>query len=587
MKLAWNSLSVALGILLSAPTSMVLAEPTPVSESASPIFENSELNSISSTDTLVIPEITPVLPEPTSTYNASTLVIPEITPVISSTPTVEETQPTAQPDATNQTTITPNSESGEATETPTADESQSNPEELAKLQKLREADQLYLGGQFAAAQELYRQVKDPFFSTAASLERVEPITDPEMLSPAGRVYWRMGIAGLEQNLETKIFVPLQLLVENNPEFIPGHLKYAQALQAYNRSAEALEVLERATTLYPDQPDLLRAKIGALQESKQWLEASLAARQFALLNPHRPEAEQFALIADENLERYQSNLREQLTGNTIANIITGALGVAFTGNVFAPISAIQTTTLMLRGESAVGERVANQAKEQLELIEDEQVLNYVREIGNRLATVAGRKDFNYEFYVVKDNRLNAFALPGGKVFINAGAIAHSNSEAELAGLIAHELSHTVLSHGFQLVTEGNFVASLLQYIPYGGTVTDLAVLNYSRDMERQADILGTRLLTSTGYAADGLRNLMVTMENEEQDRPIFSWLSSHPGANERVGYLETLIQRNGYNRYAYEGVERHSQVKARVKQLLGEGDKSKERRILSEPNNSEQ
>jgi predicted Zn-dependent protease len=67
------------------------------------------------------------------------------------------------------------------------------------------------------------------------------------------------------------------------------------------------------------------------------------------------------------------------------------------------------------------------------------------------------------------------------------------------------------------------------------------------MERQADILGTRLIAATGYAADGLRNLTVTLKEEDSDRPIFTWLSTHPVTDERIRYLESLIEGNGYNR----------------------------------------
>ncbi|MBC1300290.1 M48 family metalloprotease, partial [Nostoc sp. UCD122] len=78
---------------------------------------------------------------------------------------------------------------------------------------------------------------------------------------------------------------------------------------------------------------------------------------------------------------------------------------------------------------------------------------INDIGQKLAKVAGRNEFKYEFFVIPEEELNAFALPGGKILINAGAIAKTTSEAELAGLVAHELSHVVLSHGFQLVTQG--------------------------------------------------------------------------------------------------------------------------------------
>jgi len=602
MKLVWNSLLISLGILL--PTSTLLAQTTRTSDPASLAVSTSEgvaelINTVPPTQgtvatpnapTFVVP-VSAEVPTPgskPSVERPETIVIPEITPVSRpDTPKTEEAKPTpnpeateTQPNTTDKQEASPDAETAEEGKTDAEEEQEAapTPEEIARQQKLMEADQLFLGGQFPAAEQLYRQAKEPFSqTTVTNTERKQPITDLEQLPPAGQVYWRISTAGLEQKLDTKIFVPLERLVAQYPEFIPGQLRYAQALKDYNRAEEAIQVLERATTLYPNQPDLLKTKIALLTESKKWLEASLAARQFSLLNPNHPEAETFAKAADENLKRYQSHLRAELRGNAIANVITGALGYALTGNLFGPLTAVETTALLLRGESAVGERITKQAQRQLDLVEDEEVVNYVRDVGNRLAIVAGRNDFKYEFYVVQDDRLNAFALPGGKIFVNAGAILRTNSEAELAGLLAHEISHAVLSHGFQLATEGNLTANLTQFIPYGGTLANLIVLNYSRDMERQADVLGTRILTSSSYAADGLRNLMVTLDKQDRDRPLFSWLSSHPVTDERISNLETLINRNGYNRYAYEGVARHTKMKERVKKLLAEYKERQKRR----------
>lgn len=435
---------------------------------------------------------------------------------------------------------------------------------LQRRQKLMEADRLYLAGQLPEAEKLYREVKAPFATTIA--KRPEPILDAAQLSPAGRVYWREAQAGASQKLQPRIMVPLRLLVEEYPQFIPGHLRLAEVLQQGDRKQEAINVLEQATSLYPNQPELVKAKVTALAADKKWMEASLAARQFAILNSKQQSSAEFTQLADENLKRYKKHLRRKLRGNTIANIITGALGYAVTGNLLGPISAVQTTAMVLKGESSIGKSVAKDARKQLPMVEDKVVVGYVNELGQKLAKVSGRNDFQYEFYVVLDDGLNAFALPGGKVFINAGAIAQTKSEAELAGLIAHELSHAVLSHSFQLVAQGNLIANVTQYVPYGGTVASLFALDYSRDMERQADTLGTRLITSSGYAADGVRNLMVTLDQQEKNSPP-AWLSSHPGTDDRIRYLENLIERNGYNRYAYEGVARHAQIKAQVEKLL--------------------
>ena len=575
MKILWNTLLISIGLLLPNSTVVVLAQ------SLNQTIE--EQVAIASIDTVVAQQVSPTQPPPTlvvpvletrpTTRPAGTAV--ETSGESSETPVIPNTTPNSTPSApiaeeTPTPTQTESSEDKSSTEeSADAQEPELSPEELARQEKLIQADQLFMSGQLAAAQKLYRAAKEPFPASEPAEETAqpEPIYDAAQLPPAGAVYWRMSGEGLEQKLKTKIFVPLESLVERFPQFIPGHLRYAQALKEYELSEKALQVLERASSLYPREPELLKATIAAMGEQKKWLEASLTARQFALLYPDHPQSSEFSQLADENLERYRNYMRRELRGNAIANAITGALGLVLTGNLFGPISAIDSTVMLLRGESAVGESVANQAKRQLPLMEDEEVLNYVREVGNKLALVAGRKDFEYEFHVVMDDRLNAFALPGGKVFVNAGTILKTRSEAELAGLLAHELAHAVLSHGFVLVTQGNLIANITQYIPLGGTAANLIVLDYSRDMERQADALGTRILAASGYAADGLHNLMVTLEKEERDRPLFAWLSTHPDTRERTRNIETLIQRNGYNRYTYEGVSRHVEVQKRVAQLL--------------------
>ncbi|MBH8563624.1 M48 family metalloprotease [Nostoc sp. CENA67] len=547
LALSWVLLSVGTTILiiLTQPTAPVPAqEPAASSTIETTSTANKQTPQVQSQQST---------PQPTSSPEATDVNQPKETP--QPTPTPEATDP-KKPDL--------------------AEEPPPSPEEIARQLKLIEADKLYLAGQIPEAEKLYRQAKEPFAETTTPQDRKSAIYDPAQLSPAGKVYWREAEAGIAAKLQTRTLVPLKLLVEQYPEFIPGDIKYAEVLKQYDRSKEALDVLERASSLYPNEPELIKARVTALAEAKKWMEASLAARQFAILNPQHPQAGEFTNLAEQNLKRYKSYIRREIRGNALANIITGTLGYAVTGSLLGPFSALDSTIMLLKGEESVGESAAKQAKKQLDLIKDETVLAYVNEIGQKLANVAGRKEFKYEFFVIPDPDLNAFALPGGKVFINAGAIAKTNSEAELAGLIGHELSHVVLSHGFQLVTQGNLISNVTQYLPLGGTVGQLFSLSYSRDMERQADTLGTRLIVATGYAADGLRNLMVTLEKQQKNAPP-TWLSSHPGGRERVKSLEELISRNKYNRYAYEGVARHADIKARVKQLLKEKKEREEKK----------
>ncbi|MGD1854156.1 MAG: M48 family metalloprotease [Leptolyngbyaceae cyanobacterium] len=432
-----------------------------------------------------------------------------------------------------------------------------------------EADRLYLAGDIAAAEELYREAKTFGWRDEDDLEAIpaEPFSDPEQLSPGGAVYWRESARGLEAGRESQTLVPLGLLTEEVPAFIPGHLLYAELLQTYERPEDAEVVLEKALTLYPYDPDLLSAQIELMMTQEEWIEASIASRQFALLNEEHPDAERYAGLADENLARFKSATNAKIRNNAIANIFTGAAGYLLTGGLYGPFTALNSSIILLQGEKSLGASVAASARDQLPLSEDEELLAYVRGIGHKLAAVAGRDDFEYTFDVVLDRELNAFALPGGKIFVNSGAVLDTDSEAEIAGLLGHEISHAVLSHGFQMVTRGNLTASLTQYLPLPGLVTNAIVSGYSRQMERQADIVGTQILASSGYAADGMHGLMLALDDRYGDRQVVPWLASHPAPQERVDYLQAIVDNGGYNRYAYEGVLGHEAIQMRAEAEL--------------------
>lgn len=448
------------------------------------------------------------------------------------------------------------------------------PKEINRYREFIKADRLYLEGDKESAVEIYKELKESWDIEQSVNNQNQAIYDPEELSPGGRVYWRTYQTGKEQQLESKIFAPLELLVTKDANFIPGHVAYTEELLAKEREEEAYAVMEKAIGLYPNEVALLRAKIDTDIQGGRWLEASIAARQFALFNPDHPDSEELTTLADVYLEEYQDEVEEELTWNAIGNAITGAAGFALTGNIFGPLSAIDTTIMLLQGESNLGDRFAKRIQKQLPMVEDEEVVNYVQEIGHKIAAVAGRDEFEYEFFVLMDDNLNAFALPGGKIFVNAGAIMKTDTEAELAGLLAHEVSHSVLSHGFQLVTRGSLTSNVAQYIPYvGGTASNLIVMNYSRDMEKQADIFGTRILVAADYTADGVRDLMAKLdeikaENEEYEEPP-AWLSTHPNTSKRVNYIEQLVVDNNLNRYAYEGVAEHQMIKQKMNQLWQE------------------
>lgn len=435
---------------------------------------------------------------------------------------------------------------------------------------LSEADKLYGEDDRTAAENLYRQCKQPFTQQAITTYFPEPITDPEQLSPAGKVYWREVQQRLERNQTDRVFVPLNLLIEKHPAFVPAYEAIAKAFQSSERESEALDALEQAAVLFPNNAKIAEARATALRNAGKPLEASMASRLFAIVNPDSPERDRFVAMADDNLAAFKSDLRTEYISTGIAGIVGNVLLGG--GNALDNImSSAALASMLFEGEESTGTRLAaveiTQAQEANKLIDDPVVLEYVNTIGQDIAKQMGRDEFEYEFHVIDDESLNASALPGGKVFINTGAILAAKSEADLAGLIAHEVAHAVLSHGYQRLATDGLLSVAQQALPIGN-LAGYASLGFSRENERQADILGTRAVVGYGYAADGLYDFFVTLNEQTGESPP-EYLSTHPATPNRISYLEALIQQNGYNRYSYEGVEAHARIQARIRDLANQ------------------
>ncbi|MEI6064801.1 MAG: M48 family metalloprotease, partial [Pseudanabaena sp. ELA748] len=161
----------------------------------------------------------------------------------------------------------------------------------------------------------------------------------------------------------------------------------------------------------------------------------------------------------------------------------------------------------------------------------------------------------------DNDFNAFAYPGGKIFIATGLLNSMGTEAELAGLLGHEVGHAVMSHGYIKIIEriaAKAVGGLfgIDFILQGNLAEN------SRTAEKQSDILGTRALASAGYSADGVWNVMKFFSSLEGGNA-GNYLSTHPPASDRVAYVEDFITRNSFNRFGYEGVANYKSMQARL------------------------
>ncbi|MBE9061447.1 M48 family metallopeptidase [cf. Phormidesmis sp. LEGE 11477] len=436
---------------------------------------------------------------------------------------------------------------------------------------ISQADQLYLEGNTTAAEQLYRQCKSAGSSTVATYFP-EPVTDITQLGANEQSNWQQAQTSLSRNRPERALVFLNNLLARSPEFVPAYSPLAETLQDTEASDEALAVLEQASTLFPRDADIASARTDALRSAGQPLEASIAARLFAMVNPDHPEVNSFEKSAERDLKRFKSSVRSQYLAQTglgiIGNIFLG--GGSALENALNP-QTLQAVQMIVEGESNIGSRFAAQyvsdAQASNKLFEDPVVIDYVTRIGEDVAELMGRDEFEYEFWVIEDPSINAFALPGGKVFVHTGAILAANSESELAGLMGHEVAHAVLSHGYQSMSQASLLAAANNVIPAGGNLLGLVSLNNSRQNERQSDILGTRAVAGAGYAADGLHNFFQTLSEQGGQRPP-EYLSTHPATTTRLSYLDALIDENGYNRFAYEGIARHREIQQRIRETLG-------------------
>ncbi|OEU50641.1 MAG: hypothetical protein BA872_05885 [Desulfobacterales bacterium C00003060] len=213
------------------------------------------------------------------------------------------------------------------------------------------------------------------------------------------------------------------------------------------------------------------------------------------------------------------------------------------------------------EEELGKEFMVNVRKYLTLIEDPTIVNYVRSIGERIVAQHTSPPFEFEYYVVKEDVYNAFAAPGGHVFINSGLLAAMENEEELAGILAHELAHVFCRHISKRIEQSKKIgyvtlAGILAGIFLGGSpelagaITSGSIaagkslaLNYSREDERQADQIGFKYLTKAGYGGEGLLNVLRKIRSKRWFGPehIPSYVTTHPAIEERMAYLDTRIQ----------------------------------------------
>jgi hypothetical protein len=204
---------------------------------------------------------------------------------------------------------------------------------------------------------------------------------------------------------------------------------------------------------------------------------------------------------------------------------------------------------------LGREAAAEVQKQLPIMRDDEVTSYVQDIGRRL--VSGipsdqqHAGFRYTFDVVNVKEINAFALPGGPMFVNRGMLEAAQTEGEVAGVMAHEISHVALRHGTAQASKAQkyqfgAIAGAVIGAVIGGRVGDVvaqgaqfglgtAFLRFSREYERQADIEGAQIMARAGYDPRDMANMFKTIEKQGGSGGP-EWLSDHPNPGNRIDLI---------------------------------------------------
>jgi Zn-dependent protease with chaperone function len=219
------------------------------------------------------------------------------------------------------------------------------------------------------------------------------------------------------------------------------------------------------------------------------------------------------------------------------------------NIYSPQTDVQQ-----------GKQFAQQAEKQLPLCNDSKVDAYMTQLGLRLASKlpTGGVQYPFEFHCVNDKAINAFALPGGYVFINRGAIEAADNESQLAGVMAHELAHVALRHGTAQASKSSLAQGAASIFGglfgggLGGAVLSQGVafgagsllLHYSRTAETQADVMGTQVLYDTGYDPRAMAQFFEKLEAENKDKAPPLFFSDHPSPDNRLARVDEEVARLG-------------------------------------------
>ncbi|MBN2329474.1 MAG: M48 family metalloprotease [Candidatus Omnitrophica bacterium] len=239
----------------------------------------------------------------------------------------------------------------------------------------------------------------------------------------------------------------------------------------------------------------------------------------------------------------------------------------------------------REEEQLGEQLSDEIRKESKEIQDKEIVGYIQAIGQKLVSVSMQPGEPYAFHVIKDDSVNAFAIPGGHIYVHTGLIAAAENEAEIAAVIAHEMGHAENHHptenmsraiGAQILTGiilGNEPGALQQAA--AGLVANGGLSAYSRSAEREADSTAVFLLNRAGYDPNAIVTFfekLLAIEKQQGGGSIgISLFSSHPDTVERINNAKAQINTFNVQRAsAKEIIGGFQAVNAKVKSMDSTG-----------------
>ncbi|HEX6576014.1 MAG TPA: M48 family metallopeptidase [Gemmatimonadaceae bacterium] len=232
------------------------------------------------------------------------------------------------------------------------------------------------------------------------------------------------------------------------------------------------------------------------------------------------------------------------------------------------------------EVAIGTETSREIQSQLPIISDPYITSYINELGDTIASHTSRADLDWHFFVVNSHQINAFALPGGYIYVNRGLIEATDRADQLAGVLGHEIGHVIQRHSVKQMQNQQKVGAVASIactltnlcdselgqaaVNIGGTAV---IARYSRADELEADSEAVENVLKVNIDPEGIPSLFEVLMEQRQREPtiVEGWFSTHPLEESRIDHSRVLIERSGADRAAglMQDIPSYAEFKRRV------------------------